>query len=230
MPASAVSPTVTSPRIASRVGSVDVAVEVSDEMMPGVVCLPHGWGHDAPGTRMSVASERPGVNLNVLTDGAVLDRPLRQRNAERDPRHRVCRRLIVDADGTCASSRALHRRQRSGPRVRRSGQRSSVTRWSVTSDARWVHMEPPPGLPVINLQRVPEAKASKNRLHLDVFVDDPAGVDRPRHRARCLSGAPSRRSRRLVLRDARPRRQRVLHLPRERTHLTVNAGQVRRQV
>ena len=62
-----------SARIASRVGSVDVAVEVSDEMMPGVVCLPHGWGHDVPGTRMSVASERPGVNLNVLTDGAVLD-------------------------------------------------------------------------------------------------------------------------------------------------------------
>jgi predicted enzyme related to lactoylglutathione lyase len=40
-------------------------------------------------------------------------------------------------------------------------------------DARWVHLEPPDGLPVLNLQRVPEAKAGKNRLHLDVFVDDP---------------------------------------------------------
>ncbi|MCU1401140.1 MAG: glyoxalase [Acidimicrobiales bacterium] len=40
-------------------------------------------------------------------------------------------------------------------------------------DSRWVHLEPPSGLPVINLQRVPEAKSIKNRLHLDVFVDDP---------------------------------------------------------
>jgi predicted enzyme related to lactoylglutathione lyase len=37
----------------------------------------------------------------------------------------------------------------------------------------WVHLEPPVGLPVLNLQRVPEAKAGKNRLHLDVYVDDP---------------------------------------------------------
>jgi hypothetical protein len=40
-------------------------------------------------------------------------------------------------------------------------------------DARWVHLEPPCGLPVLNLQRVPEPKHVKNRLHLDVFVDDP---------------------------------------------------------
>ena len=45
-----------------------------------------------------------------------------------------------------------------------------------TTDAledRWVHLEPPAGLPVLNLQRVPEAKTIKNRLHLDVFVDQP---------------------------------------------------------
>lgn len=40
-------------------------------------------------------------------------------------------------------------------------------------DARWVHLEPPSGLPVLNLQRVPETKGVKNRLHLDVYVDDP---------------------------------------------------------
>jgi hypothetical protein len=42
-------------------------------------------------------------------------------------------------------------------------------------DARWVHLEPPEGttMPVLNLQRVPEWKEIKNRLHLDVFVDDP---------------------------------------------------------
>ena len=39
--------------------------------------------------------------------------------------------------------------------------------------ADWVHLEPPDGLPVLNLQRVPERKEVKNRLHLDVFVDDP---------------------------------------------------------
>jgi hypothetical protein len=42
-------------------------------MMPGVVSLPHGWGHDADGSRLSVASRRPGVNMNRLADGEVLD-------------------------------------------------------------------------------------------------------------------------------------------------------------
>ena len=40
-------------------------------------------------------------------------------------------------------------------------------------EADWVHLEPPDELPVLNLQRVPEAKEIKNRLHLDVYVDDP---------------------------------------------------------
>jgi len=59
--------------VESRVGRVEAPVEVTDEMMAGVVCLPHGWGHAAPGTRLSIARQRPGVNSNVLTDGAVLD-------------------------------------------------------------------------------------------------------------------------------------------------------------
>ena len=37
-------------------------------MMPGVVSLPHGWGHDLPDTQMRVAAERPGANLNALFD------------------------------------------------------------------------------------------------------------------------------------------------------------------
>ncbi len=41
-------------------------VEVSDEMMPGVVSMPHGWGHDKAGTRMAVAREHAGVNNNLL--------------------------------------------------------------------------------------------------------------------------------------------------------------------
>lgn len=45
-----------------------VDIEVSDEMMPGVISLPHGWGHDLPGARLSVAAARPGANLNAVLD------------------------------------------------------------------------------------------------------------------------------------------------------------------
>ena len=60
-------------RIASRVGEVQVPAEVTDSVRPGVVSLPHGWGHSVPGTKMSVAGEKAGVNSNVLTDDQVLD-------------------------------------------------------------------------------------------------------------------------------------------------------------
>ena len=55
-------------RIAQNGRSVEVEVEISDEMMPGVVSLPHGWGHDQPGTQMSIAAAQPGANLNALLD------------------------------------------------------------------------------------------------------------------------------------------------------------------
>ena len=55
-------------RLSHRGRSIEAIVQVSDEMMPGVASLPHGWGHDVPGTRLSVAGERPGVNLNALLD------------------------------------------------------------------------------------------------------------------------------------------------------------------
>lgn len=60
-------------RIASRVGEVVAPVEVTTDIRPGVVSLPHGWGHDEPGTRLRVASEKAGVNSNVLTDDRVMD-------------------------------------------------------------------------------------------------------------------------------------------------------------
>lgn len=60
-------------RVTSRAGSVDVPVEVTDAIMPGVVSIPHGWGHDQPETRLGVAAERPGVNSNVLADEFELD-------------------------------------------------------------------------------------------------------------------------------------------------------------
>lgn len=60
-------------RIRSRVGEVEAPVEVSDEMMPGVVSLPHGWGHGAPGVQMRIASANAGVSVNDLTDDMRID-------------------------------------------------------------------------------------------------------------------------------------------------------------
>ena len=60
-------------RLANGLRQIDVQVEVSDEMMEGVVSLPHGWGHNLPGTQMGVAAERPGVNLNALLDENLRD-------------------------------------------------------------------------------------------------------------------------------------------------------------
>lgn len=47
-------------------GELTAPVHVSDEVMPGIVSLPHGWGHAAPGTQLGLASQRPGVNMNRL--------------------------------------------------------------------------------------------------------------------------------------------------------------------
>ena len=60
-------------RIASRVGEIVVPAEVTDSVRPGVVSVPHGWGHGVPGTQMAVASEKAGVNSNILTDDQLLD-------------------------------------------------------------------------------------------------------------------------------------------------------------
>ncbi|MDQ3987389.1 MAG: molybdopterin oxidoreductase family protein, partial [Actinomycetota bacterium] len=60
-------------RIRSRVGEVEAPVEVCDEVMPGVVSLPHGWGHSLPGVRLSVAGANGGVSSNDLTDEQVVD-------------------------------------------------------------------------------------------------------------------------------------------------------------
>ncbi|WP_328402389.1 molybdopterin oxidoreductase family protein [Streptomyces sp. NBC_00390] len=54
-------------------GRLEAPVEITDTVRTGVVSLPHGWGHNRPGTRMSVASSRPGVNVNQLLDGSRLD-------------------------------------------------------------------------------------------------------------------------------------------------------------
>lgn len=60
-------------RISSGERHITVQVEWSETMMRGVVSLPHGWGHDLPGTRMALAQQRPGVNLNALLDENLRD-------------------------------------------------------------------------------------------------------------------------------------------------------------
>lgn len=56
-------------------GSLTVPAEVSDEMMPGVVSLPHGWGHGLDGTQLQIANDRPGVNSNHLNPAHLIDVP-----------------------------------------------------------------------------------------------------------------------------------------------------------
>jgi anaerobic selenocysteine-containing dehydrogenase len=60
-------------RITSRVGSLVAPVEITDDLMPGVLSLLHGWGNDAEDARLSVAQAHPGVNANLLTDDRAYD-------------------------------------------------------------------------------------------------------------------------------------------------------------
>jgi len=60
-------------QVRSRAGTVVVPVEVTEDVMPGVVSIPHGWGHDLPGVDLGVATEHAGTNSNVLTDELVLE-------------------------------------------------------------------------------------------------------------------------------------------------------------
>ncbi|MFI8950606.1 molybdopterin oxidoreductase family protein [Streptomyces sp. NPDC053750] len=60
-------------RVKGAGGEVTAPAEVTDAVRPGVVSLPHGWGHDRPGTRLTHAATDPGVNVNQLLDGTLLD-------------------------------------------------------------------------------------------------------------------------------------------------------------
>ncbi|CAL9322562.1 molybdopterin oxidoreductase family protein [Streptomyces sp. SudanB52_2052] len=60
-------------RVKGAGGEVTAPAEVTDTVRPGVVSLPHGWGHDRPGTRLRHAATDPGVNVNQLLDGSLLD-------------------------------------------------------------------------------------------------------------------------------------------------------------
>jgi len=61
--------------VKSEAGEIKVPVEITDAIKPGVVSMPHGWGHGKPGTRMSVANNSPGANTNALSPPTFLDEP-----------------------------------------------------------------------------------------------------------------------------------------------------------
>ena len=60
--------------VTSSVGSVKAPLEITDEMMPGVVSLPHGYGHHRPKIKLSVATQHAGVSINDLTDDKIVDK------------------------------------------------------------------------------------------------------------------------------------------------------------
>ena len=55
-------------KLSSKVGALNVEASISDTMMPGVVCLPHGWGHHREGTQIAIAEAHAGVSINDITD------------------------------------------------------------------------------------------------------------------------------------------------------------------
>ncbi|MBI2696863.1 molybdopterin-dependent oxidoreductase [Mycobacterium nebraskense] len=61
--------------VKSAAGEIKVPVEITDAIKPGVVSMPHGWGHGKPGTRMAVANSSPGANTNVLSPPTFIDEP-----------------------------------------------------------------------------------------------------------------------------------------------------------
>jgi anaerobic selenocysteine-containing dehydrogenase len=60
-------------KVSTKLGSIVVPVEVTDTMMRGVVSVPHGWGHDRRGAKLSVAASVPGASVNDVIDPARID-------------------------------------------------------------------------------------------------------------------------------------------------------------
>jgi len=60
-------------RVATEAGTIELPVEITDAMMPGVVSVPHGWGHGRAGARLSVAARVPGASVNDIIDPARVD-------------------------------------------------------------------------------------------------------------------------------------------------------------
>jgi anaerobic selenocysteine-containing dehydrogenase len=60
-------------RVHSRVGTLEIVAELSEDIMPGVISIPHGWGHHRPGIKLYTAQQYAGVSMNDITDHAFID-------------------------------------------------------------------------------------------------------------------------------------------------------------
>ena len=62
-------------RISTAIGAIEIPVAITDTIMPGVISVPHGWGHDMDGTELDIARRNPGVNFNHIVDQRLMDLP-----------------------------------------------------------------------------------------------------------------------------------------------------------
>ena len=60
-------------QVSTRIGKIRLPAEVTETMMKGTICIPHGFGHHRSGTRIPIASEKPGVSVNDITDHNLID-------------------------------------------------------------------------------------------------------------------------------------------------------------
>ena len=60
-------------KVSSRVGAIEIPLEISDKMMRGVVSIPHGYGHGRDGVKLDTAKNHAGVSINDLTDDQIID-------------------------------------------------------------------------------------------------------------------------------------------------------------
>jgi anaerobic selenocysteine-containing dehydrogenase len=61
-------------KVFNEIGAVELEAELTDDLMPGVISIPHGYGHGKKGVKLAVAGERPGVSMNDLTDPSIIDK------------------------------------------------------------------------------------------------------------------------------------------------------------
>jgi anaerobic selenocysteine-containing dehydrogenase len=59
--------------VTSRVGNISLPAEITEKIMPGVISIPHGWGHNKKGSQWHTAEQHAGVSVNDLTDEMVID-------------------------------------------------------------------------------------------------------------------------------------------------------------
>ncbi len=60
--------------VSSKVGKINIPLELNDHIMPGVISIPHGYGHIKKGTKLEIAEKKPGSNVNIITDDSILDK------------------------------------------------------------------------------------------------------------------------------------------------------------